>query len=151
MSVYFEPVALENRKQLEELKLFPEQSGYVESVQECLSEADELKSWRPVGIYYGQILIGFAMYGYFQEPSANSQVWLDRLLIDKTYQGNGYGKAAVIALIERLSKEYNCHRIYLSVYDNNQAAIRLYKQIGFYFNGEYDINGENVMVYDLTE
>lgn len=91
------------------------------------------------------------MYGYFQEPSANSQVWLDRLLIDKTYQGNGYGKTAVIALIERLSKEYNCHRIYLSVYDNNQAAIRLYKQIGFYFNGEYDINGENVMVYDLTE
>ena len=149
MALHFEAIALKNRRQLEELELFPEQSGYIESVKECLFEADADKKWHPVGIYKNQTLIGFAMYGCFQEP-AGSQVWLDRLLIDKAYQGKGYGKAVVPALLERLSKEYNCRRIYLSVYDNNQVAIHLYKQISFYFNGKYDINGESVMVYDFN-
>lgn len=151
MALHFEAIALENRRQLEELELFPEQSGYIESVKECLFEADADKKWRPVGIYNDQTLIGFAMYACFQEPSAGSQVWLDRLLIDKNHQGKGYGKAAVVALIDRLSKEYNCRRIYLSVYANNQAAIHLYKEIGFYFNGEHDVNGEDVMVYRLDD
>ena len=51
-----------------------------------MQEADELELWKPVGIYDKDILIGFAMYGCFPEP-VPGQLWLDRLLIDKKYQG----------------------------------------------------------------
>ena len=146
--LHFEVVNNRNRKEAEDLSVFSEQSGFIESVSECLKEADELKLWRPVGIYDGSTLIGFAMYGYFPEP-APGQLWLDRLLIDKKYQGKGDGKQAVLALLDKLRTEYQRDTVYLSVYENNPHAIQLYQQIGFHFNGEYDTNGERVMVYSF--
>ena len=123
--LHFEVVNNRNRKEAEDLSVFSEQSGFIESVSECLKEADELKLWRPVGIYDGSTLIGFAMYGYFPEP-APGQLWLDRLLIDKKYQGKGYGKQAVLALLDKLRTEYQRDTVYLSVYENNPHAIQLY-------------------------
>ena len=79
--LHFELVNDENRKEVEGLTVFSEQAGFIESVNECLQEADELELWRPVGIYDSDTLIGFAMYGYFQNQPG--QLWLDRLLIDK--------------------------------------------------------------------
>ena len=53
------------------------------------------------------------------------------------------------ALLERLPKEYGKDRVFLSVYDDNQGAIRLYEKLGFAFNGELDTKGERVMVYTV--
>lgn len=146
MQLHFEPVCAKNRNESEKLQVFPEQYGFIESVSECLSEADEATQWKPIGIYNGTLLIGFAMYGYFPLPSPG-RLWLDRLLIDKAHQGKGYGKASVIALLETMRKEYNSREIYLSVYGSNTAAVSMYRQIGFRFTGEYDTKGEKIMVY----
>lgn len=142
----FEPVNQKNRAEIERLEVFPEQNGFIETVSECLKESDELNLWRPVGLYDDDLLIGFAMYGYFPEPSPG-QLWLDRFLIDKKHQGKGYGKQAVLALLERLHAEYSSDKVYLSVYEGNLNAIRLYREIGFSFNGEYDTKGELIMEY----
>lgn len=146
--LHFVPVNISNREEIELWTVFPEQSGFIESVGECLQEADQLELWRPVGIYDGDMLIGFAMYGYFPEP-APGQLWWGRLLIDKKYQGKGYGKQAVLALLDRLRTEYSTDTVYLSVYRNNPRAIHLYEQIGFRFSGEYDTKGESIMVYSF--
>lgn len=142
----FKPVNHKNRKAIESLEVFPEQAGWIETAGDCMQEADELEQWRPVGIYDGGMLIGFAMYGFFSETSPG-QLWLDRLLIDKKYQGKGYGRQAVLALLDRLRTEYASDKVYLSVYESNLKAIRLYQQIGFYFNGKYDSKGESIMEY----
>lgn len=63
-----EPIDSKNRQEAEHLAVFSEQSGFIESVAECLQEADQLALWRPVGIYDGSTLVGFAMYGYFFRP-----------------------------------------------------------------------------------
>lgn len=146
MLLHFEPVCSGNRKEIEQLQVFPAQAGFIESVRECLREADEASQWKPVGIYDGKNLVGFAMYGYFQSPPP-ARLWLDRLLIDRAHQGKGYGKAAVLALLEKLRREYGRPQVYLSVYADNAAAIALYRQVGFCFNGEYDTKGEKMMVY----
>ena len=142
------PVKPEKREANMALELFPEQSGFIESVEECLAEAEELSLWRPVGIYDGVTLVGFAMYGLFPQPLPDGQLWLDRLLIDKNHQGAGYGKTAVAKLLKRLHSEYGNRRVYLSVYDTNRAAIALYQQLGFSFTGELDTKGEKIMAYD---
>lgn len=147
MELHFEPVTSENRRQIEALRIFPEQAGYIESVEECLQEADAYTEWRGVGIYDGFTLVGFAMYGHFKQLSSEGQLWLDRLLIDKRYQGKRYGETAVRMLLDLLQKEYRQEKVYLSVYDSNQAAIRLYEKIGFHFNGEFDTKGEKIMIY----
>lgn len=126
--LHFEEVTPSNRTEIEKLEIFSEQSGFIESVSACLQEADALDLWRPVGIYDGSTLIGFAMYGFFPELG---ELWLDRLLIDKRYQHKGYGGQAVLALLDRLSTEYGKDTIYLSVYGDNTGAIQLYQRIGF--------------------
>lgn len=147
MNLRFEKINSTNREQVELLHLLPEQEGFIESVHECLEEADERKEWRPVAIYDNSTLVGFAMYGFFSQPSSAGQAWLDRLLIDSRYQGSGYGKLAVSALLNRIQTEYQCREVYLSVYEDNIGAIRLYEKIGFQFNGELDTKGEKIMVY----
>ena len=150
MCLHFETVTAKNRGAVERLALLPEQAGFIESPTECLREADASDFWRPVGIYDGTELVGFAMYGYLPFLG-EGQLWFDRLLIDKAFQGRGYDKAAIAALLERLRQEYPCRRVYLSVYGDNAAAIHLYQQAGFSFNGDYDTKGERVMVLDFPE
>ena len=150
MCLHFETVTAKNRGAVERLALLPEQAGFIESPAECLREADASYFWRPVGIYDGTELVGFAMYGYLPFLG-EGQLWFDRLLIDKAFQGRGYAKAAIAALLERLRQEYPCRRVYLSVYGDNAAAIHLYRQAGFSFNGDYDTKGERVMVLDFPE
>lgn len=150
MCLHFETVTAKNRGAVEHLALLPEQAGFIESPTECLREADASDFWRPVGIYDGTELVGFAMYGYLPFLG-EGQLWFDRLLIDKAFQGRGYAKAAIAALLGRLRQEYPCRRVYLSVYGDNAAAIHLYRQAGFSFNGDYDTKGERVMVLDFPE
>ncbi|MCR1838986.1 GNAT family N-acetyltransferase [Murimonas intestini] len=147
MNLHFEPVSPENRTKVEELQILPEQAGFIESVRECMAEADEFQEWKPVGIYDGDLLVGFAMYGYFSDSQTEGEVWLDRILIDRRYQKKGYGKAAVLALLKRLQLEYGNKQIYLSVYENNEAAVNLYQQTGFQFNGKLDTKGEKIMSF----
>lgn len=91
MPLRFVPITEENRREVENLQLFPEQRSYIESVPECLAEAEQTREWRTVGIYDGPTVVGFAMYGCFAQPEPEGQLWLDRLLIDRAYQGRGYG------------------------------------------------------------
>lgn len=156
ITIRIEPVTDLNCPAVLALRAAPGQEGFVESPRRCLEEASALSLWRPVGLYAEDCLVGFAMYGFFphegqdEEMSEGGRVWLDRLLIDASCQGKGYGKAAVKALIRRLRQEYGCRRIFLSVYKENQAACRLYERLGFRFNGETDANGELVMCKDCT-
>lgn len=149
MNLNVRKVDNENFKDILSLKVKNEQIGFIETTKECLDEAKEEIFWRPVGIYDDSTLIGFAMYGCFKEDLKEDRIWLDRFLIDKNFQGKGYGKATLKLLIERLVNEYNCTKIYLSIYDDNVNAIKLYEDLGFKFNGELDINGEKVMVKNI--
>ncbi|WP_243142877.1 GNAT family N-acetyltransferase [Lactonifactor sp. BIOML-A7] len=147
MNLHFVPVNPAIRRDVESLRTLPEQTGFIESVSDCMKEADESPKWRPVGIYDGNMLVGFAMYGCFQISKREGEVWLDRILIDGKHQGRGYGREAVSALLKRLHQEYGKKQVYLSVYESNTAAIHLYKQLGFQFNGKCDTKGEKIMVY----
>lgn len=147
MNLHFKLVNPFDREKIEKLRTLPEQTDFIESVSDCMIEAERLNVWRPVGIYDDDLLIGFAMYGYFCNSQSEGEVWLDRFMIDGRYQGKGYGKAAARRLLERLYQEYGKEQIYLSVYENNGVAIRLYEQLGFQFNGKQDTKGEKIMVY----
>lgn len=146
MNITFKPVTQENRAEVLKLKVGEGQAHFIESVQQCLDEADRRKSWRPVGIYHEEELVGFAMYGFFWEYFPAGRVCLDRLLIDERYQGRGYGKAALQMLLERLTGEYRRKKIYLSVIEGNDVAAGMYQKAGFQFTGRRDLHGERIMV-----
>lgn len=148
MEIKILPVTEQTREEITALRILPEQSGYVETVEECLEEAANNARWNPVGIYADEKPAGFAMYGFFEKkyyPSAG-RLWLDRFLVDLHFQGKGIGKAAMEHMLGRLAVEYPQKDIYLSVIAGNDAAIHMYREFGFEFIGEKDIHGEDVMV-----
>ncbi|MPQ43528.1 GNAT family N-acetyltransferase [Clostridium tarantellae] len=151
MSLFIKIVDKNNYKELINLKVTKEQENFIETVETCLKEAREYSVWKPVGIYDGAKPIGFAMYGLFLDEGENGRVWLDRFLISYKEQGKGYGKAGIKLLINNLYEEYGYDEIYLSVYKSNDKAIKLYKDLGFQFNDEVDVNGEKIMVINLNE
>lgn len=53
------------------------------------------------------------------------------MMIDGRYQNQGYGKAALAMLIERIKAQPDCRAIELDYDRDNFAAARLYTACGF--------------------
>lgn len=135
-----------NEKRVREVSIRTNQQAYIETVDECLREASECENWRPVAIYSGDTIVGFAMYGSFGE---NRYTWIDRIMIDKKYQGQGFGKEAMIQLISKVAQEYNVNILYLSIVEGNTVACKLYKELGFEYLEKDASNGEYIFEYKV--
>lgn len=146
MNFYFRDINKENWKKAVDLKVKDEQSDFIESNALSIAESKYVENWIVKGIYLEEELIGFTMYGYFDD---DKRVWLDRFMIDYKFQGKGYGKKVLLKLIEHIANEFKVKKIYLSIFENNKGALRLYEKIGFKFTGELDYGGEKVMELNL--
>ena len=149
MNIKFIPITSHNYDEVKKLHISASQKGNVETVEECCREAEEFSLWHPIAIADGEQLIGFAMYGLWINEGERGRVWLDRFFIDERFQGRGYAKPVLIQLIRKIHEEYGYDEVYLSVYESNQLAIKVYQSLGFAFNGERDINDELVMVLNI--
>lgn len=89
--------------------------------------------WIIKGIQVDDKLVGFTMYGFSED---HSKYEICRLMIDRRYQGNGYGKKAMHLIIEEMDKLDDCKEIYLSTEPENALAIKLYESLGFRATGE---------------
>lgn len=100
----------------------------------------------PYGIYYGDTPVGFLMIGFgcadWENPpkiaEGNYSLW--RFMIDKRYQGLGYGKAAIAAALE-IIRSFPCGKAeycFLSYEPENTVAARMYHSFDFRENGELD-------------
>ena len=61
---------------------------------------------------------------------------LCRFMIDRKYQGQGYGKQALSLIIEEMKNRFNCNEIYLSTDPENVRAKHVYEKFGFVSTGE---------------
>jgi len=55
----------------------------------------------------------------------------------KKAQGKGYGHEATIKILDYAFTRLDLERVYLNVLSDNEKAIKLYKQIGFVYEGEF--------------
>ncbi|WP_291651218.1 GNAT family N-acetyltransferase [Clostridium sp.] len=149
MNLVIKEINDKNYNEALRLKVKKIQENFIETVEECLNEAKQLSLWRPVGIYNYNELIGFAMYGLWENEGTNGRVWLDRFMIGDEFQGRGYGSESLKLILNRIYNEYKRNEIYLSIYENNYLAIKMYEKFGFKFNGELDINGEKIMKLEV--
>lgn len=98
-------ITKENWHEIANLKVTEEQHKFIEStVAHCLVQAEtEYKEEAvSVGLYEGDMPIGYAMYGWFDEEE--KAVYLNQFVIDSTCQGKGYAKPLLRLLIERFKK-----------------------------------------------
>ena len=127
------------------LAVTDEQAQYIASNEKSLQTAKEHPAVaRPYAIYIDHRPVGFTMFAWdetCEDPSG--RYWLWRLMIDKKWQGQGNGRAA-LEVIMQYFKEHGADSIRLSTKASNDRALSLYHAFGFRENGE--MNDEEIVL-----
>ena len=129
IKIVLEPVTVDNWKASIALELAPDQQNFVSSNLYSIAEAQFYPDAKSRAIYDEENqLVGYALFG----RDVFTQKWkIFRIMIDKSHQQKGYGKAAMKEIIKTISKESDCNDILICYQDSNQVARRLYASLGF--------------------
>jgi len=95
----------------------------------------------PLAVYAGEQPVGFVMYCVDRD---DGEYWLYRLMIDKRFQGLGYGRQALERVLDILRADGARHHIFLGVHPAAAAAVTLYRNLGFRFTGQV-FGAEHIM------
>lgn len=133
MAVTLRKIDRENFRQCIELETFEEQRSFVASNLFSIAQSKVEPHLKPHGVYVGEEMVGFVMYGFNPRPGIYC---IYRLMIDKKHQGKGYGRKTLAEVIGRLRAEPDCGDIGLTFVPGNTVAEQLYASVGFKRTGE---------------
>jgi len=130
-----------------DLSVSEEQRSFVASNTYSLAQAFVQPECVPLALYAENKPVGFAMYCI---DESDREYWIYRLMIDQRHQGRGYGRAAMLLLIDRIRSEMDeqRHRIFISFEPENEVAKSLYESLGFVPDGRMEY-GEVVYRLDV--
>jgi len=132
------PITEDNYNEVLNLEVLDEQRKFVAPNIYSLAQAWVFYDTAyPFAVYSGDLIVGFIMLGYYK-PKGVYNIW--RLMIDKRFQGNGYGKEALELAIKYLKDNFRVGEIFLSFEPDNIIAENLYRNIGFQRTGEVEGN-----------
>ena len=145
MNIRLADLTEDNIRQCFELKTASSQMQYIASNEDSWRAAKENeKIARPFAIYCNEKMVGFTMFAFDEEyEDLNDRYWLWRFMIDEKFQGNGYGTAALQAIIQYF-RDHGANNIRLSTKETNAAALSMYRKAGFRDTGE--MNGEEIVL-----
>jgi diamine N-acetyltransferase len=144
MSITLKEVTRENWYEAAKLTVHESQQDFVASNLYSIAQSKFYPTWVPLAICNADgTMVGFLMYGEETEEKAG-EYWIIRLMVDKDYQGQGYGRAAMLAAIERIKQQSNLKSIYTSYLPENTSAAKLYAGLGFEETGTIE-DGEIVV------
>ena len=145
-----------NVAEILKLEVFDNQKSFVatnnSSIIEAYTAITENNHVFTFGIYKDDTPIGFLMIGYDVNSDdedapmiakGNYNIW--RLMIDKKFQGKGFGKKAMHVALEFVNT-FPCgtaKHCWLSYESDNNVACQLYKSVGFVEIDEKD--GEEIV------
>ena len=121
------------------LSVSPEQEGFLDSAVGILARGYIYRSQRArvLGIELDGTVIGVALVNDRDEEPACYD--LQQFLIDRRWQGKGYGTEALRLILAMLEEErkYDCAEVCVKRADT--AALRLYEKAGFKDTGYVDV------------
>ena len=112
------------------LKVREDQRNFVATNAVSLAQLNFLENFHAKGIYFGEEMVGFALYGIDED---DHEYWIYRMMIDEKHQGKGFGKESVKLVIEDIKniKEERHQTITLSYEPTNTHAKLVYEKMGF--------------------
>ena len=115
------------------LEVTEEQKCFIDppSVAEFLADDDDHPTFTSYAVCHGETVVGLACYGREVEHE-HWRRWIPLVIIDRRYQGEGYGRGAMEVIIASIrSNVPQCRAIGLSCKPDNTVAERLYRSLGF--------------------
>src|SRR5262245_21644620 len=125
------PVTAANWLEAIALEVFPEQRDFTPTVAISLAKAyiqPDGAIYDPVAVYARGAMVGF--YSFIYYPGEMQFCAIGGFLIDRAYQRNGYGRAALLDFLDTVQRKYpGCTAVFLTVHPRNDIACRLYESI----------------------
>lgn len=131
--VQLREVSSQNWEEVVALSARHDQARWVADVSRYLTLCRYGGTFHPLAIYAADIAVGFVMWG---RDGADDSYWIGGLIIDRRFQRNGYGRAALEATIGFLARQPACREVALSYSPDNGVAKALYARAGFVESGE---------------
>lgn len=125
-----------------DLMVYPDQQKFVTSNAVSIAQAKVQPECIPLAIYNDDTMVGFLLYCLDND---DDEYWIYRLMVDQNYQGQGFATEALHQVIELIKDDKTRNQIFLGVHIESEAAIHLYEQAGFEFNGQI-FGQEHIMV-----
>jgi len=140
-------ITKDNLSPIMKLKVKDDQQDQVASNAVSIAQAHYSdKAWFR-GIYFDDTPVGFVMLSIDKEKK---EYWVWRYMIDKNHQGKGYGKAALLQVIDFMKTLPDIEEILLSYVPKENGANAFYTKVGFIDTGK-KIEDEVIMKYTLSE
>ena len=151
MSVTLRDITGDNYFQVLELKISPAQEAakFVSPVVRSLADAwfyREEGITYPKAIYADEDLVGFIMY---ELDTEEQQVFIWRFLIDQRYQGKGYGRQTIEAVLAMAKEQAQITKVVADYVDGNEPMKKILLDLGFEETGFNKEINEHIMVYQL--
>lgn len=117
------------------LEYFPARPQRLEAVETALERMDKSEHDFLFGIRLMEAdqLIGLISLEQIDWP--NGTAWMGVGIGEPQYRGKGYGTEATQLLLKYAFHEINLHRVQLTVFAYNPAAIAVYEKLGFVKEG----------------
>ena len=151
MSITLRDITGDNYFQVLELKISPEQEAakFVSPVVRSLADAwyyrDEGITY-PKAIYADEDLVGFIMY---ELDTEEQHVFVWRFLIDQAFQGKGYGRQTIEAVLAMAKEQAQMTKVVADYVDGHEPMKKILLGLGFEETGFDPDNNEHIMVYQL--
>ena len=135
VEVHLRKITKDNLEECLALQVKDSQKHLVATNAQSLAQAYVDSNFSPLAVYDAAAcgyekpevpIIGFTMYEIVAGVG-----FIMRLMIDKKYQGQGYGQATMIGIIRRLKLCPDVEIIATSYRKDNKIAAKLYWNIGF--------------------
>jgi diamine N-acetyltransferase len=149
-TIEIQPITQENIRVCAKLEVSEDQKQFVARNLATIAWAYVDPKFTPYAICDGETVVGVCAVEYIPENEDYDRHWIPRFMIGEQFQGKGYGKKAMVKIIEMITTQHkNCTRVRLSVVPENENAIHFYKKIGFVETDEF-IETEKVMDYFIN-
>lgn len=145
MNIELRTIDKENMYDVIELEVSDEQKDFVAPNSFSLLQANYEENMYPFAIYRDNELVGFIMYDFDDEIGMHGMC---RFMVDKKFQNQGIGKAAMEKLFDKVIEKYGNVKFYTSAEPYNTVALNLYKKLGFEDTGKI-VYDEVLMIKQL--
>jgi diamine N-acetyltransferase len=151
--VLLREITEDNRVALESLAVTEEQNYYVASVTQSLQDAEDYPDAKPWyrAVYADDEPVGFVMISdgiTIDDPTYVGPYYLWRLLIDRRFQGLGYGTATLDLVVEHVRTRPDARTFLVSHVVGPASPVTFYQRYGFQLTGEVH-EGEPILELDL--
>jgi diamine N-acetyltransferase len=143
--ITLQEITKDNLIEIIDLDVNKEQQDQVSPNSISIAQGNYSKTAWFRGIYHNEIPVGFVMLDINE-----NECYLWRYMIDKNHQGKGYGKDALLIVIEFVKKLANIKELKSSyVPKPTYDAGDFYKKIGFIETGKLDDSTEIGIKYSI--